>query len=49
MNPIKYLKNLAIAYNQDKNEMQKFYNNCLLLFIWMVIAAGIAAIIITNL
>lgn len=49
MNPLTYLKNLAVEYDKDRNELQKFYNNCLLLFIWMVIAAGIAALIITNL
>jgi len=48
MNPFTYLKNLAIEYNKDKNEMQKFYNNCLLLFMWMVIGAGIVAYFLTN-
>ena len=49
MNPFTYLKNLAIEYGKDRNELQKFYNNCLLLFIWMVIAVGIAAFILLNL
>ena len=44
MNPFTYLKNLAIEYNKDKNEMQKFYNKCLLLFIWAMIMALFVAL-----
>ncbi len=48
MSPITYLKNLAIEYYQDQNELLKFYNNCLLLFMWMIIVAGFVALYIIK-